>query len=152
MWYRTLSPMYSLILFRISFPVSYHPPSMLSWSISYQSFVQMSWRQIFSSVSHLCVYLWLCRSSHGMLTQSDIDHSCTIYHSGFGVALCGSSTSGSLQVTHWRIILGLITQVLFGGIHAGKLTEFISNVRHLYVSEWSGADNYAISMSSGFIL
>lgn len=104
---------------------------MLSWSISYQNFALMIWRQIFSSLSRLYVQLWPCRPSFDMLTRSDLDHSCTIYYSGFGVALCGSLTNGSLQVTYWRIILGLITQVIFRGIYAGQLAEFVSNVRHL---------------------
>lgn len=64
MWYRTLSPTLSLISFHILFPVSYHPPSMLLWSISYRNFVLIIWRQICLSVSHLCVQLWLCKSWH----------------------------------------------------------------------------------------
>ena len=98
--------MYSLISFRISFPVFYHPPSMLSWSISYQNFALMIWRQIFSSLSRLYVQLWPCRPSFDMLTRSDLDHSCTIYYSGCGVALCGSLTrwfvAGHLLTNYFR--------------------------------------------------
>lgn len=56
--------MLSLISFHILFPVSYHPPSMLFWSISYRNSALIIWRQICLSVSHLCVQLWLCKSWH----------------------------------------------------------------------------------------